>query len=90
MLKPVSNESSLTIPTTNDPKNNKTTSKEKEEITQINVSFSEKAQDLKIFQNEKLLFEQLQKEFNEFFDLNEDHKDSFLRKLDHILEKSRL
>ena len=52
--------------------------------SQTHVSLSGKAQQLKLFESDTSVIEELKKEFNEIFELDDENKNSFLKKLDHI------
>ena len=90
MLNPVSDSSNRPITPLNDSLKHRDPSPEKDGSSQVNVSLSKKARELKMFESNSPLIELLKKEFTEVFEFVGDKKDSFLKKLDHILVNNRL
>ena len=84
MVNPVSNTSKPLI-TAPDSQRQKNSSQEYNEYASINVEFSEQAKKIKMFEGDSLLVGALKNEFDEIFGFDEDKKELFLEKLDHIL-----
>ena len=90
MVNPVSVSSDRLISLINDSLIHRRSPQEKGGSSQINASLSEKAQELKMSENDSPLIGVLKKEFNEVFEFDSSKKDLFLKKLDHILLDNRL
>ena len=90
MVNPVSDSSNQLIAPLNESSKHKDLFQKKGNSPQINVSLSEKALELKVFQSDNQRISVLKKEFNEVFEFGVDKKDSFLKKLDQILVNNRL
>ena len=84
MVNPVNDTSKTFIPVP-DSQRQKNSSQEYNEYASINVEFSEQAKKVKMFEGDSLLVGALKNEFDEIFGFDEDKKELFLEKLDHIL-----
>ena len=84
MVNPVNDTSKTFIPVP-DSQRQKNSSQEYNEYASINVEFSEQAKKIKMFEGDSLLVGALKNEFDEVFGFDEDKKELFLEKLDHIL-----
>ena len=84
MVNPVNDTSKNFIPVP-DSQRHKNSSQEYNEYASINVEFSEQAKKIKMFEGDSLLVGALKNEFDEIFGFDEDKKELFLEKLDHIL-----
>jgi len=84
MVNPVNDTSKTFIPVP-DSERQKNSSQEYNEYASINVEFSEQAKKIKMFEGDSLLVGALKNEFDEVFGFDEDKKELFLEKLDHIL-----
>ena len=84
MVNPVNDTSKTFIPVP-DSERQKNSSQEYNEYASINVEFSEQAKKIKMFEGDSLLVGALKNEFDEIFGFDEDKKELFLEKLDHIL-----
>ena len=84
MVNPVSNTSKplITAPGSQRQKNS---SQEYNKYASINVEFSEQAKKVKIFEEGGNLTNVLKSEFDQIFGLDENEKELFLERLDHIL-----
>jgi len=90
MVNPVSDNSKQLILPINELSKHKDPFQKNDDSPQINVSLSEKAQELNKFKRDDLLTDLIKKEFNEVFELGGDKKNLFLKKLDHIFLSNRL
>ena len=90
MVNPISDSTNRLITPVSDSIEHKNRSQEEGGPSQINVSLSEKAQELKVLESDSPLTEALKKEFDEVFKFSGGKKDSFLNKLDHIFVNNRL
>ena len=90
MVNPISHSPNRLITPASDSIEHKNRSQEEGGPSQINVSLSEKAQELKVLERDSPLTEALKKEFDEVFKFSGGTKDSFLKKLDHIFVSNRL
>ena len=84
MVNPVNNTSKPLI-TAPDSQRQKNSSQEYNEYASINVEFSEEAKKVKIFEEGGNLTNVLKSEFDQIFELDENKKELFLERLDHIL-----
>ena len=84
MVNPVNDTSKTFIPVP-DLQRQKNSSQEYNEYASINVEFSEQAKKIKMFEGDSILVGALKNEFDEVFGFDEDKKELFLEKLDHIL-----
>ena len=89
MVNPISENSNRLIASKNDSPKHKDLSWEMSGSPRINVSLSEKTQEIKMFESDSLLAKVLKREFNEVFEFSGDKKDSFIKKLDHIFVNNR-
>ena len=90
MVNPISDSPNRLITPVSDSIEHKNPSQEEVGSPKINVSLSEKAQELKVLESDSPLTEALKKEFDEVFKFSGGKKDSFLNKLDHIFVSNRL
>ena len=90
MVNLVSDISNRLIAPVNNSLTHRGSSQEKNGSSQINVSLSERAEELTMFESDGSLIGVLKKEFNEVFEFGGDKKDSFLKKLDQIFMHNRL
>ena len=90
MVSPISDSPNRLITPVSDSIEHKNPSQEEVGSPKINVSLSEKAQELKVLESDSPLTEVLKKEFDEVFEFGGGKKDSFLKKLDHIFMNNRL
>ena len=84
MVNPVNDTSKTFIPVP-DSQRQKNSSQEYNEYASINVEFSEQAKKVKMCEGDSLIVGALKNEFDEVFGFDEDKKELFLEKLDHIL-----
>ena len=78
-----------TLPIKDAPKNSDLLQQEDSPVSSINISFSNKAQQLDAFEDSSLNAV-LKDEFNEVFKVASDRGASFLKKLDHIFTSNGL
>ena len=90
MVNPISDSPNRLITPVSDSIEHKNPSQEEVGSPKINVSLSEKAQELKVLESDSPLTEALKTEFDEVFKFSGGKKDSFLKKLDHIFVSNRL
>ena len=90
MVNPISDSTNRLIIPASDSIEHKNLSQKEVGSPKINVSLSEKAQELKVLESDSPLTEMLKKEFDEVFEFGGGKKDSFLKNLDHIFMDNRL